>query len=151
MKQPENIHAAKERFEKLVQNFDPKEYGKEHPLEPFIENIRILRKGGASYKTINAMLKQVGLEVCVTTVARFCQIRLLNPPKRRPQRKRKKQTAISTPKNTTMNTSGSASPSHPEEPQIAPKVAQDEPLKKTMRETSKKRRGPRIADPKKLL
>jgi len=129
-----------------VENFNPREHAKEHPLEPFVENIRILRKGGASYKTVKMMLGQVGVEVCVTTVARFCQGRLLNPPKKKPQKKRSKKTVIDTPKNTTANTSSSPQ----EEVQTTADVAKEEPSEKMVRDTGKRRRGPRIADPKNI-
>lgn len=128
MKQPDDIQAAQKRFAELVKAFDPKKIAKEHPLEPFKNDIHILREQGAPYKVVATMLTEVGVKVCVTTVARFCKARKLGASKRKASPKRRERTSERTPKNTG---------------EVTPKSAEEGTPKKTM----KQRRGPRIADP----
>ena len=153
MKQPEDIHAAKERFAKLAQSYDPQEHVKEHPLEPFIENIRMLRESGATYKTVNGMLAEIGVEVCVTTVARFCQARLLNPPKKRPTRKRPKRKRKNY-EGAAENTSDEQVETISETPNKSVSETKKKPSGSTQerveQELGKRRREPRIADPKNI-
>ena len=128
MKQPDDIRAAQERFAKLAEGFDPKEHGKEHPLDPFEEHIKSLRGQGASYKVVKHLLEQAGVTVCVATVARFCQANGLNPPKRKAGKKTRakqsKKTAQPQQKTPEEDSNNDSSPA-----------------------TAKRRRGPRIANP----
>ena len=146
MKKPDDIQTAQKRFAELAQNFDPKEESKEHPLESFIDHIRMLRANGATYKTVNGMLKQVGVEVCDATLARFCQVRLLNPPRRKVSRKRSKKNTTKAPLQTPENKAVSTEQRQPEVRGMTPKKAAEN----TKKELPKRRRGPRIADPKNI-
>lgn len=143
MEQPDDIRAAQERFAKLVEDFDPKDYGKEHPLEPFADHIRSLRAQGASYKVVKHLLEQVDIIVCIATVARFCQARELHPNKKKSAKKSRKRTA----KGTRKATSSKPAKSPPEAP--APNSPENPPSEQVEPppQPSKKKRGPRIANP----
>lgn len=136
MEQPDDIRAAQERFAKLVEEYDPKEHNKEHPLEPFTDHIRSLREQGVSYKAVKHLLEQVDVSVCIATVARFCQARELHPPKKKSAKKSRKRIAQSPPKITKQSHKKADLSSLSKRPENESPPSQP-----------KRKRGPRIANP----
>lgn len=147
MNAPFSLDESMQLVAQAARDFVPKRRTHEHPLSPFADSIVALREKHASYRVIADILHAAGVIVSHHSVARFCRDALRIKPRKKGAAGKRAKSPQDTSRKPASQKSAKIS-------QQAPQVDLRQVLAQRREEENqtvpRERRGPRIADPRKV-